>query len=170
MTELLCRIGSSRRTQPNNNGLCRACQRVPFRAIFQFLGGDVSVRNSFVWFPLEQSQVISQETKRPEITDDAHRRPFVKWHENIANLQQSYKQCSLCSVIFYFLKDSHQLRTKCNLADKRRLWLETPSLGGNPLLIVYVGNDKPQVRISGNYRFTTTPSNLSYNLESLDER
>jgi hypothetical protein len=166
MTGLLCYIGSSRRTQPNNNGLCRACQRVPSQAIFQFLGGDISVRNAFVWFPLEQSKVISEETKRPEITDDAHRRPFVKWHDNISNLQQGHTQCSLCRVIFHFLQNSHQFRRKCNLADKRRLWLETPSLGGNPLLTVYVGNDEPEVRLSGIYRFTTTPSKLLYDLES----
>jgi hypothetical protein len=165
MSGLLC-CRSSRQEQQSTYCLCRICQRVPFRAILEFLGGDISVRDAFKWFPLLPSQGIIEERKRPEITNESYRRPFVRWHDNISNLQQSHRQCSLCRIIFHFLQNSYHFRTKISLADKRHLWLEIPSLGGNPLLTVHVGNVEPAIRISGNYRFTTTPSKSAYNLQS----
>jgi hypothetical protein len=137
----------TRKTQQGTKGLCRTCQRIPFRAIFKLLQGDGSVRGSLLWFPTPQQQGA-------DVIDD---RPFVKWHNSISHLRDSCKQCPFCRIILRSLQRSYHYQSHVKSTEGRHLWLQLPFVGGSPLLTVYIGESSPEVRISGNYRFTTTP-------------
>jgi hypothetical protein len=145
---------TTRKTQQGNNGLCRICQRVPFRVIFKLLQGDASVRSSLLWFPTSQQHGNDNLSKRVEIIDE---RPFVKWHNNISDLRDGCEQCPFCRIILRALQKSYHYKSHVKPNERRHLWLQLPFIGGNPLLTVYIGDSSPEVRISGNYRFTTTP-------------
>jgi hypothetical protein len=132
---------------PGTTLLCPACRALPFRTILRLREGDPSARHGFPWFHAPGSGTIH----------DNQRQAFVRWHENIAQLQENSRHCSFCHVIYTFLKDSYHYHAHVTEEDQRSLWLGLPVPHGSPLLTVHVGDAEPEVRISGNYRFATTP-------------
>jgi len=148
--------------QSKNDGsdfLCRACQRLPFRDIFKLLAGDESVCDAFLWVSPTPSHVTKDRLERPQSTNDSLKKPFIAWHEDISHLQEHHELCNFCNVIFHFLQNSHVYHAQVKSGEKVRLWLHVPFLRGSPLLTVYIGQAQPETRVSGNYRFTTTPGN-----------
>lgn len=53
------------------------------------------------------------------------------------------------------MKDSYHYHTNFPKQDKRPLWLKVNV--GLPIWGVYIGEEKPEVRVSGNYTYITTP-------------
>ncbi|KAH8635787.1 hypothetical protein IG631_11188 [Alternaria alternata] len=125
---------------------CDACQSLPIRNILKLVQGDRSVDNEFQWFQLPWT-----------VTDKEDKHPFVRWHDSLAGLQNGASKCALCQVIFSHLSSSHHYHTNYKDGDMRSLWLEARETPHEAILTVYLGDMKPQVRLSGNFWYKTTP-------------
>jgi hypothetical protein len=122
---------------------CDACQSLPIHNILKLLQGDTSVHDEFQWFQLPWT-----------VTDDKDKHSFVRWHESLAELQDGIRNCAFCQVIFSHLSSSHHYHTNYKDGDMRSLWLR---LGLLSTLTVYLGDMKPEVRLSGDFWYNTTP-------------
>ncbi|KAL1592634.1 hypothetical protein SLS60_011050 [Paraconiothyrium brasiliense] len=123
---------------------CHTCQSLPVRSILKLLQGDRSVDDEFQWFQLPRS-----------VTDSTETQPFLRWHNSISRLQGGVDTCTFCQVIFSHLSGSYHYHKNYRDGDERGLWLEVRV--GQAFLTVYLGDMKPEVRLSGNFSYKTTP-------------
>lgn len=124
--------------------LCQTCQCLPISNILKLLKSDRSVDDQFHWYRLPLS-----------VTTDEDTQPFVPWHSAMSELEASSGSCPLCSTIFTHMKDSYHYHKNFPKHDERPLWLKVNV--GLPIWGVYIGEEKPEVRVSGIYGYTTTP-------------
>jgi hypothetical protein len=124
--------------------LCHTCQLLPIRNILKLLQCDKSVYDKFLWFQLPRS-----------VTDETDEEPFVKWHTSVARLQDRVSHCSFCQAVFSYLQSSYHYHTNYNDGDERSLWLQARV--GHPILTVYMGDTRPEVRLSANFWYKATP-------------
>jgi hypothetical protein len=135
--------------------LCQQCQAIPFRKSLQQMNGDNSVRDAFFWY--HEPWLDS--------TDDSLQGAYVVWHEDVRSLRQSAASCSFCHLIQNDLDKSYHYTTKVKKGEKRKVWLNLPKQGsgtspfrrGNPQITMWIGDTRPEVHISGNWWFGTTP-------------
>jgi hypothetical protein len=124
--------------------LCQTCQSLPIRDILKLLKCDRSADDKFQWFQLPRS-----------ITNDTDEHPFIRWHTSIPELEDGVEHCPFCHAIFDHLSGSYHYHMNYKNGDGRRLWLQARV--GQPILTVYLGDTKPEVRLSGNFWYKTTP-------------
>jgi hypothetical protein len=123
--------------------------------MFRQMFGDRSVRDDFFWYHVPWS----------DSTDDSLKRAYIVWHENVTNLKKSAEICQFCSVVQEDLDKSYHYATHVKESEKRTVWLEVPVQssgsdplrGGNPHLSIWIGETRPEVIVSGVWKFTTTP-------------
>jgi hypothetical protein len=127
---------------------CQACQRLPFRSILKLQNSDKSVDDEFLWFLLDPLHKFKD--------------PFVSWHASVAELEAGSMHCSLCQVVYHHMKDSYHFHTNFKPGVGKRLWLLANV--NDSLLDVFMGDIKPEVRLSGHFRYTTTPGNFDWNV------
>jgi hypothetical protein len=126
--------------------LCQACQRVPFRNILKLQNSDRSVDDEFLWFLLDPSHKFKD--------------PFLPWHASVAELEAGSMRCSFCQVVYHHMKDSFHFHINFKPEVDQRLWLMASD--SNPRLMVFMGDIKPEVRLSGHFRYKTTPGNFDW--------
>jgi hypothetical protein len=131
--------------------ICHTCQLLPIRSILKLLNCDRSVDDEFQWFQLPRS-----------VTDEKDKQPFVRWHTSVPGLRHGVEHCSLCQAIFSHLSSSYHYHTNYKDGDVRGLWLEARV--GQPILTVYMGEVKPEVRLSGNFWYKTTPGTMLWSV------
>lgn len=125
---------------------CDTCQSLPIRNILRLLQGDTSVRDKFQWFRLPWA-----------VTNREDEYPFVRWHESLAGLQNGARNCAFCQVISSHLSSSYHYHNNYKDGDITSLWLQARAL---PHVTVYLGNTKPEMRLSGNFWYNTTPGTV----------
>ncbi|RAR12327.1 HET-domain-containing protein [Stemphylium lycopersici] len=76
----------------------------------------------------------------------------------MSELEASSGSCPLCSTIFTHMKDSYHYHKNFPKHDERPLWLKVNV--GLPIWGIYIGEEKPEVRVSGIYGYTTTPDSV----------
>ncbi|KAF2848692.1 HET-domain-containing protein [Plenodomus tracheiphilus IPT5] len=124
---------------------CSVCEHLPFRDLFGFRPEGYIGPDPFQHF------------LRPELGDypGNELRPFIKWHMSIAQLQSNGETCAFCDMIISNLQTSYHYRTNVKVGDDRAVWLSSRS--DATILSVYLGDERPRVKISGNFWFSTTP-------------
>jgi hypothetical protein len=128
---------------------CPECQSLPIRSILKLLQCDRSVDDDFAWFQLPRT-----------VTDETDTQPFVRWHRNLSALQNSVSHCSFCEPVFSHLSGSYHYHNNYKDGDGRGVWLQARV--GQPILTVYMGELKPEVRLSGNFWYKTTPGMVGW--------
>lgn len=127
---------------------CPTCKSLPLRDIFKFRTDSYPKPERFEYFePPERAFGYGA----PEI------RPFIKWHKNITKLQSTSDICRFCSVVVGRLQDSWHYNSNVGTGDARRLWLGIGLIWTG--FKVYLGDEKPEVLISGKYCFNAIRGN-----------
>ena len=125
--------------------LCDPCRSLPIRNILRLVRRDRSVYDEFQWF---------------QTMTDGKKDPFVRWHDSFAGLQNGASRCALCQVILSHLSNSRHYHTNYKDGDMGSLWLEARSTPTSFTLAVYLGDMEPEVRLSGEFSYGTTPGTL----------
>ena len=125
-------------------GFCHTCQSLPIRSFLKLHQCDSSVYYEFQWFRLPRS-----------VTTDETKEPFYRWHNSVSDLQASVSTCAFCQVIFSHLSGSYHYQKNAKDCDGTALWILAPI--GSPMLKVFMGLAEPQIQLSGNFSYTTTP-------------
>jgi hypothetical protein len=130
--------------------LCQACQTIPFRSIFRHLAKDPTAREAFEWY----------HTPGSSSKDESLKRGYVRWHATLEKLKENAASCPLCHVLHSPMQANWRYQSSVQENERRAVWLEVPHR--NPTCKVWIGDERPEALVSGNYRFNTTPGKYKY--------
>lgn len=123
---------------------CDTCKALPFRDLLNLRPEGQLREELFLQCP------------RPELGayggDGKH--PFVRWHSSIESLHDASDDCTFCQMVLTRLKGSWHYNRTVQAEETRILWIGMRPYAQS--LTVYLGNEKPEVRISGNFWFNST--------------
>lgn len=133
--------------------LCQTCQAIPFRRMCTWQDGPSTFRDTS-----RPPFKLFSESDEPSPHTDL-RRAFLRWHTSLDKFAASARVCAFCDIIHSrMIKNWHYLANVRD-NDQREVWLEVPRK--DPTLHVWLGDGRPEVRSSGNWRINTPPGNFS---------